>query len=339
MNLEEFNRTRRPAWQRLRGLLDRTGARPDRLDADGIVELGRLHRECSADLAFARRSYPGDPLLGELELLVLRARNVVYRERVRGGSLRGFLSSGYWRAVRERPVILAIAALATLLPALLAATWAAHDPGAAIGLLPRAYRAGADPHVRHLPGGLASGAGLASSIYTNNLRVSFVAFAGGLLCGAGTLAVLAYNGLLLGALAGLSIQAGTFSVFVRFVAPHGLLELSCFTVAGLAGLRLAEAIVDPGVLARSEALRRRARGAVTLVLGTVPWLVLAGLCEGFVTPHGLPLGAALAVGGVLAALFWGLVAVLGRPLTAGSVTSPAGRPARSGREASAEAPR
>ncbi len=312
MNLDTFMRTRAPAWKRLQALLDRARARTDRLDADEIIELGGLYRESSADLAFARRSYPGDPLVGELQALVLRARNTVYRERVQSGSLRLFLAHGYWQAIRERPVILAIAVLAGLVPALLAAAWAAQDPGAAIGLLPSAYRAGADPHVRHLPGGLASQAGLASSIYTNNLKVSFLAFAGGLLWGAGTLAVLAYNGLLLGALAGLSIQAGTFSVFVRFVAPHGLLELSCFAVAGLAGLSLAEAIVDPGVLPRSEALRIRARGAVTLVLGTVPWLVLAGLFEGFVTPLGLPLAWALGAGVALATLFWGLVAVLGR---------------------------
>ena len=87
-------------------------------------------------------------------------------------------------------------------------------------------------------------------------------FAGGLLLGFGTLSLLAYNGLLLGTLAGLTIQSGTFSVFVRYIVPHGLLELSCIAIAGVAGLRLARALIEPGVLPRAQALRAEARGAV-----------------------------------------------------------------------------
>ena len=116
----------------------------------------------------------------------------------------------------------------------------------------------------------------------------------------GTLLVLAYNGILLGALAGLTIQSGSFSVFVRYVVPHGLLELSCIAVAGAAGLRLAWAVIEPGTLPRALSLRAQARPAVMLVLGTAPWLVVAGMTEGFVTPRGLPLPAALAVALALA---------------------------------------
>ena len=48
------------------------------------------------------------------------------------------------------------------------------------------------------------------------------------------------------------------------------------------------------------------------MLGTAPWLVLAGLTEGFVTPHGLALPAALAFGLGLAAPYWLLVITRGR---------------------------
>ena len=43
-----------------------------------------------------------------------------------------------------------------------------------------------------------------------------------------------------------------------------------------------------------------------LVLGTMPWLVLAGLVEGFVTGD-LGLGGAIVVGGGLGCVYWGLV--------------------------------
>jgi uncharacterized membrane protein SpoIIM required for sporulation len=312
MNLEAFISEGRPVWAELERVLDRAGRRPERLGVEGVLELGRLYRVVIADLALARRSFPGDPVLERLEPLALRARHAVYGERSRRGSLREFLVRDYWRDVRAHRALLAVALAAMFAPTLLAAIWALNDPGAAIGLIPGAYRAAADPQVRHLPGGLSTQAGLAGSIYTHNIVVTFATFAGGLAFGVGTLVMLAYNGLLLGALAGLTIQAGTFSVFVRYIVPHGLLELSCISIAGVAGLRLARALIDPGVRPRGEALRADARGAVLMVLGTAPWLVLAGLTEGFVTPRALPLGASMAVGVALAALFWGLVLSAGR---------------------------
>jgi uncharacterized membrane protein SpoIIM required for sporulation len=78
-------------------------------------------------------------------------------------------------------------------------------------------------------------------------------------------------------------------------------------VAGAAGLRLAQALVDPGPMPRGFALRAAARPAVAVVLGTAPWLVVAGLTEGFLTPRGVSLGTALAVGGFLAGVYWLLV--------------------------------
>jgi uncharacterized membrane protein SpoIIM required for sporulation len=312
MNLEAFLREGTPVCTELERLVERARRRRSRLDVDTVLELGRLYRASAADLAFARRSFPGDPVCERLEALVLRARHVVYAEGARTASLREFLLRGYWSDVRAHSRLLVVSLVATFAPAVLALVWAARDPGAAIGLIPSAYRGAADPHVRHLPSALSTQAGLAGSIYTHNISVTFLLFAGGLALGAGTLVLLAYNGVLLGTLAGLTIQAGTFSVFVRYVAPHGVLELSCISVCGLAGLRLASALIDPGVLPRADALRAQARPAVMLVLGTAPWLVLAGLTEGFITPRALPQPAALAVGAALGALYWGLVATAGR---------------------------
>lgn len=326
MNLETFLRERTPDWEELTGLLDRAGNRRRRLGADGALRLGALYRASVADLALARRRFAGDPLVERLERLVGRARQVVYGERATRRSVRAYVLTGYWREIRARPALLAIVLVAMFASTLLSALWAAGDPGAAVGLIPAAYRGAANPHVHDLPTGAANGAALSSQIYTNNIGVAFLAFAGGMLAGTVTLVVLVYNGLLLGTLAGLSAQAGTLGVFVRYVAPHGILELSCFAIAGVAGLRLAAALIDPGPLPRGEAVRRQARGAVALVLGTAPWLVLAGLTEGFITPSGLALGPALALGLGLGGLFWGLVLVRGRtpraaPASRGDVTA------------------
>jgi len=312
MNLHSFEAERAPAWEELAALLRRARGRPERLGVDGVLELGGLYRAAAADLALARRRFPGYPVLDRLEPLVLAARQLVYAERRRRGSLVEYLTRGYWREIVAERRLLGVVLVAMFAPTLLTAAWAVHDPGAAVGLIPSEYRAAASPHVHHLPGAISTQAAFASSIFTHNIEVAFLTFAGGLLMGVGTLLMLGYNGVLLGTLGGLTVQSGTFSVFLRYVLPHGLLELSCFSIAGLAGLRLARALVDPGLARRGELLRTEARGAVQMVLATAPWLVVAGLTEGLVTPRGLPLPAAAAVSLALAGLFWALVVIRGR---------------------------
>jgi uncharacterized membrane protein SpoIIM required for sporulation len=148
---------------------------------------------------------------------------------------------------------------------------------------------------------------------TNNIRVTATAFAGGILLGLLTAFVLVFNGVLLGAVAGLLVETGNWRTFVELVTAHGVLELSCIVVAGAAGLRLGWSIVEPGRRTRRESLVAEARRSIGLVLGTIPWLVIAGIVEGFrATWSDLGLGAVLGVGFGLGALYWGLVWTLGR---------------------------
>jgi len=86
--------------------------------------------------------------------------------------------------------------------------------------------------------------------------------------------------------------------------------------------RLGWALIDAGTLPRGESMRRAARPAVAMVLGTAPFLVIAGLTEGFVTPHGLPLLPALAIGLTLGGGFWTLVLWRGWHVKAAPVASP-----------------
>jgi uncharacterized membrane protein SpoIIM required for sporulation len=153
----------------------------------------------------------------------------------------------------------------------------------------------------------------ATSIFLNNIKVTFLSFAGGIAAGIITAALLIYNGLIIGAVGGISIAGGSGARFFALVVPHGLLELSCIAVASAAGLRLARALIEPGPITRGAAVMNEARPAVEMVLGTIPWLILAGLVEGFVTPRELPLLAAGVLGCIPAAVYWGLVMWRGRP--------------------------
>jgi hypothetical protein len=50
-----------------------------------------------------------------------------------------------------------------------------------------------------------------------------------------------------------------------------------------------------------------------IVLGTAPWLVLAGFIEGFVTRSGFGLVPGIVLGLLVGGAYWTLVVVRGRP--------------------------
>jgi uncharacterized membrane protein SpoIIM required for sporulation len=231
--------------------------------------------------------------------------------------MREFVTHGYWRRVRERPWLLVIAGVCLLAPALLAGYWAWREPGPAAGLVPSQYASVTEPREpgQDLGHSLDEQSELSATIFTNNIRVTFFAFGGGILLGLGTVYVLLFNGLLVGTVAGLAVGAGNGEALFELITPHGVLEISCIIVAGVAGLRIASALVDPGTRDRTIALREEARAAVEIVLGTAAWLVVAGLVEGFITPSGIGITAALTIGFSLGALYWTLVFVLGRAPT------------------------
>jgi uncharacterized membrane protein SpoIIM required for sporulation len=314
VNLDAFVRDRSPAWTELEGLVQAAGRRPESLGATRVRRLGGLYRSAAADLALARRTFPGDPVVERLERLVGRGRSLVYAVPTRRRALRDFVTRGYWRLVLERKLPLAIAVVLLFGPAALAGGWALSDPAAAAGLAPAEYQSVTEPRPEGADLGLRADeqAAFSATIMTNNIRVSVLAFAGGILVGLGTAFVLVLNGVLLGVVSGLAIGAGNGPIFFELVSAHGVLELSCIAVASAAGLRLGWAIVVPGTRTRGESLRREAPSALLLVLGTAPWLVLAGIVEGFVTGSGTGLDGALAVGIALGVVYWALVLALGR---------------------------
>jgi uncharacterized membrane protein SpoIIM required for sporulation len=314
-NLDEFVSDRSPTWIELDELLERAGSHPSRLGADGVRRLGACYRASAADLAHARRRFPGDSVVTRLERLVQRGRQSVYNAPSSRTSVWEFFSTGYWRRVRERKLVLAISFLCLAVPTLLGGYWAWRDPGPASGLVPSQYQSVTEPREpgRSLGASVDEESALASRIFTNNILVTFYAFSGGLLFGIGTLYVLLQNGVLLGVVAGLAIGSGNGQVFFELVTAHGVLELSCIVVAGAAGLRLGWAMIDPGTRPRGEALRQEARAAIEIILGTAPWLVVAGLVEGFLTPAGTGLSTVVAVGVALGAIYWGLVLWRGGP--------------------------
>lgn len=282
--------------------------RPERLGAARVLRLGELYRATSADLALARRRLPGDPVVARLERLVSDARSLVYASRPSRPAPIRFLTTGYFELIAARPWQLLASTLLLFGPLIVTALWAHRQPEAALALVPDGYGSIVEPRESTDLGlSPAEHAAMSSQIFTNNIRVTLFAFAGGVTLGIVTGALLVFNGLLFGTLTGLAISAGNLRPFTELIVPHGVLELSCIAVAGAAGLAFGWSIVHAGPRPRRIAVGEEARASVAIALGTAPWLVLAGLIEGFVTPSGFGIGPALAVGFAAGGLYWALV--------------------------------
>ncbi|MBS1691684.1 MAG: stage II sporulation protein M [Actinobacteria bacterium] len=311
MDRDRFVAERQDRWRELDALV--ASGRALRHDPVAIRRLADLTRHTASDLAIARRRFRHDPLVTQLGDRVLAGRRRLLgldRARVRIGH---FVTTGYWRRVRERPVILLVAFLFLMVPWLFASVWATHEPAKARGLVPGGaesvmYRDRADFRLDPEEKAAAS-----SAIFTNNIRVAFLAFALGIAAGVGALLLLGYQGVVLGATFGLTIHVGNAGPLFQFVFPHGFLELSCIIVAGAAGMRMGWAIVAPGYRTRNEALRTEAAGAVEMVAGTALVLVLCGIVEGTVSTSGIPVALGVGIGVLLGGGFWSLVLWRGRP--------------------------
>ena len=118
----------------------------------------------------------------------------------------------------------------------------------------------------------------------NNISIAFNTFASGLVFGIGSLFIIFFNGITIGAVAGHLTRIGYGEPFWSFVCGHGAFELTAITLAGAAGMRLGLALLSPGQRTRIGALRDAAQRALPVISGAGAMLVVAAGVEAFWSP-------------------------------------------------------
>ncbi|MHB9025657.1 MAG: stage II sporulation protein M [Armatimonadota bacterium] len=310
-----------PEWKRLAEILATLRSVGfEKLDADEIIEFGKLYRRAASELAF-HRTHEADPArVAYLNDLVGQCYPYVYTAQRRPWpSLQRFFTHVFPATLRRHAGFVLLAFGLSLLAALICfwITW--HDRAVADQVLPPELMGMLDElvHRHHTPKEwmeALESAPMAGFIISNNIHVSILAFAGGMTAGLLTLFVMLYNGVMLGVVAaaiGLDGPATALN-FWAFVAPHGVLELTAIFISGGAGLLMAYAMVNPGEYPRRVALRNAGKEALKLMLGVAAMLVVAGLIEGFFSPRNIPEEIKLYVAGAEAVLLVAYLFFAGR---------------------------
>jgi uncharacterized membrane protein SpoIIM required for sporulation len=311
MDIERFVRDRRPRWGRLEILLNQAEASPDwELGLSRMQELLTLYRQTCSDLNEAR-SYTANPeLLGRLNDLTGRGYRYIYRRqygrRVRS-TLGRFFRSEMPRTFRHERAYVVAAAAAFLLGAVFGLLAVFVDPANGERLIPaQFFTESPRQRVEHIEkdeeriDSLESAVNFGVSLYTHNIPVAFLAFSLGALTIVGGLWLLFYNGVLLGAIAGLYVLDGVSGFFFAWVGPHGALELPAIIFGGAAGLRAGRALLLPGDVSTAASVRAAFRSVWHMMMATALILVLAGLIEGSFSqfsaktfPYSLKIGVAV----------------------------------------------
>lgn len=122
-------------------------------------------------------------------------------------------------------------------------------------------------------------------ITTNNLMVAFRTYVFGVFLSIGTIAILLYNGIMVGCFQFFFIEKGLFVESALSIWLHGTLEISSIILAGGAGLTLGSGLIFPGTYSRLQAFQISAMRSLKLMLGISPIFVLAGIIESFLTRY------------------------------------------------------
>ena len=122
-------------------------------------------------------------------------------------------------------------------------------------------------------------------ITINNIKVALYAFGYGIFMGVGTLFIMMQNGIMLGSFQYFFYEQGLLWESARTIWIHGTIEISVIVIAGCAGLVMGNGILFPGTYPRLHSFIRGVFNGLKILVSTVPFFIIAGFLEGFVTRH------------------------------------------------------
>jgi len=277
-----FVKLNQEKWTGYEKVLDQGGVSAD--------ELSKMYVHLTEDLAFAKAKYPKTSLTAYLNKLSLKIHNLIYRNKPE--SQGRFWT--FWK--HEIPLEMALAAKPMLysflimsVGVLIGVISTANDTTFARLILSDRY---VDMTLENIKNGDPMGVygsmdqwAMFLQITSNNIRVSFIAFIFGFFTSAGAGMILFRNGIMLGVFHYFFIQQGLYGDTLLSVWVHGTIEISAIIIAGGAGIKMGNGLLFPGSFPRPHSFKVAAKSGLKIVIGLVPFFILAGFIESFLTRY------------------------------------------------------
>lgn len=122
-------------------------------------------------------------------------------------------------------------------------------------------------------------------IMANNIRVTLIYFILGVFAGVGSVAMMMYNGIMLGAFLQFFSRYNLVGEANLTVWMHGSLEISAIIIGTAAGITMGRGLLFPGTYTRLQAFQMSARRGIKIMVGVIAMLIFAALIEGNLTRH------------------------------------------------------
>lgn len=298
IDLQKFIKNENKYWKELEKILERTESEPDmRMSIDQVKRFHYLYQRTSAALA-KLMTYSSEPEIHQyLETLTARAYGNIHEIRKQPHRL--YIMKWFFQVLpqtfRRHIRAFYLSAAITMIGVIFGGFAVSFDPDSKAVILPFSNLQGSpSERVAHeekavedrLKGVKMSGA---TWYMTHNTKVSIFVMALGVTWGIGTILMLFYNGIILGAVTLDYVLANQTKFLMAWLMPHGVVEIPAVLFAGQAGLVLAGALIGWG---RRASLRMRlgeiSSDLITLIFGVAIMLVWAGFMESFISQYHEP---------------------------------------------------
>ncbi|MEM1122919.1 MAG: stage II sporulation protein M, partial [Bacteroidota bacterium] len=127
--------------------------------------------------------------------------------------------------------------------------------------------------------------GMSVGITLNNILVALRTFVLGVFAVIGSIGILLYNGVMVGAFQYFFYDQGVFLASFLTIWMHGTLEISAIIIAGAAGITMGKGWIFPGTLSRLKSFQTSARRGLKIMMGLIPIFIAAGFIEGYITRY------------------------------------------------------
>lgn len=281
MTETQFIEENKDKWQELENLLSRKDKDPD--------QLHNLFVKVSSDLAYASTFYPKRSVrayLNQLTQQVFDSMETKKTEWSLDGVKEFFGEILPSEMYRSRKALL-VSFLVFVVALLIGIISSANNPEFVAVILGEDYVSmtqdninNGDPMAVYKQ---SEQSDMFFHITINNVRVAFLCFILGLLGSLGTIIILLFNGIMVGAFQYYFYSKGLFVESFLTIWIHGTIEISAIIIAGSAGIVLGNGLLFPKTYKRATSLQISAKRAVRIIVGTIPLFIIAGFLESFIT--------------------------------------------------------